>query len=357
MVKPKIIVRAIQKLGPLGRRRPGRVDRRKVKRPVEVDKRREVRPTKPDRRRLGRAISADEILKKLHQTERNFEPIKGRIIYLTSALGIEYPKGKRFVLRNIDLTALQKNVNRPLPGRKRKRVLFEELKRLLPGYEKAVKELGRWRFISAEYSRKDPKFPEALSMDTFTQRMFNRIRSLETERTSYSAAFIDLDRLKKINDFFGHMAGDEVIGRIIHELNLFVKKNNGLLAKFGGDEFPIFCPIPKQELAAKLVDVQQKISRLLADPTEFGIRLSGRKKNWKRWKTPTMSIGVSGRTANGIALERKQINDIVEDLKHEADSAMYTAKKRRNRITIYKPTMRKRFYLRIAKTFRKKAAA
>ncbi|MBI5032113.1 MAG: diguanylate cyclase [Chloroflexi bacterium] len=53
-----------------------------------------------------------------------------------------------------------------------------------------------------------------------------------------SLVFADLDGLKRINDQFGHVAGD----RALHQVGVILKKsfrNSDLIARIGGDEFVV----------------------------------------------------------------------------------------------------------------------
>jgi len=52
-------------------------------------------------------------------------------------------------------------------------------------------------------------------------------------------ALIDLDNFKLINDNMGHDAGDALLTEVAARLNVVINKNNGLVARFGGDEFAI----------------------------------------------------------------------------------------------------------------------
>ena len=90
--------------------------------------------------------------------------------------------------------------------------------------------------------------------------LFNRlfleeeIKRLDTGRNlPISIIMADIDRLKLINDTFGHKKGDEFI---IKAANL-IKANcrpEDLVARYGGDEFVIFLPGTSAEEAEKIVD-------------------------------------------------------------------------------------------------------
>ncbi|KQU45022.1 hypothetical protein ASG84_12255 [Rhodococcus sp. Leaf278] len=50
---------------------------------------------------------------------------------------------------------------------------------------------------------------------------------------------IDLDRLKALNDFLGHLAGDHFLETIADRLQSFVGESAGIVARLGGDEFVV----------------------------------------------------------------------------------------------------------------------
>ncbi|MGD9380687.1 MAG: GGDEF domain-containing protein, partial [candidate division WOR-3 bacterium] len=74
--------------------------------------------------------------------------------------------------------------------------------------------------------------------DLYNHRHFQEI--LETKISEVNELilmFLDIDHFKKINDTFGHQAGDKVLkflGRLISQV--------GIAARYGGEEFAIIMP-------------------------------------------------------------------------------------------------------------------
>lgn len=52
-----------------------------------------------------------------------------------------------------------------------------------------------------------------------------------------SVIYLDLDCFKKLNDTFGHKAGDEALVRVSNILQQYFSED--FIARFGGDEFVI----------------------------------------------------------------------------------------------------------------------
>ena len=127
---------------------------------------------------------------------------------------------------------------------------------------------------------------------------------------------MDIDHFKKINDTYGHMAGDEVLRKMGRLLNS-CKREGELLARFGGEEF-IMClfntDLANAQLAAdrfrKLVKNYDFTSALL----------------------PNGHITVS----IGLAVYQQTRHVTPDELVKAADEALYKSKADgRNRVTIY----------------------
>lgn len=144
------------------------------------------------------------------------------------------------------------------------------------------------------------------------------------KRTDKSVAvfFFDLDEFKKINDTFGHTAGDnllvsvgkrlkrylrpsDILSRMDRPLNLDQKHTENYLARIGGDEFTFIIP----DLTDKKVTtgIAERILSLFKEPFQIEDR----------------EIFIS--TSIGIAFYPDDGND-VEALLKNADIAMYKAK-------------------------------
>jgi diguanylate cyclase (GGDEF)-like protein len=76
--------------------------------------------------------------------------------------------------------------------------------------------------------------------------------------------FVDLDRLKTINDSLGHPAGDRAILEAAQRLRTWAGPT-GYVARLGGDEFAIAAVLPASQRTARL----QELSALLARPFTF----------------------------------------------------------------------------------------
>ncbi len=87
----------------------------------------------------------------------------------------------------------------------------------------------------------------------------------------FSLAVLDIDDFKRINDRFGHQAGDKVIQETASLMNSIIRKPD-TLARYGGDEFVIIyseCDLAKAERAlSRLRDVVQESQMVIPQTNE-----------------------------------------------------------------------------------------
>ncbi|WP_298439907.1 EAL domain-containing protein [uncultured Ferrimonas sp.] len=129
-------------------------------------------------------------------------------------------------------------------------------------------------------------------------------------RDSFSLLYIDLDHFKKVNDGFGHQAGDAVLKQTAQRLLQRLPKG-ARACRYGGDEFIVLLP--------QNTDIQRLCEQLVQDMAQ-PISLDGLHCELGA------SIGVAHYPEHGETLD---------DLLRGADIAMYEAKKYRNRSCVF----------------------
>ncbi len=72
----------------------------------------------------------------------------------------------------------------------------------------------------------------------FLSALHQRIARVERNGERIVLIFVDVDRLKAINDRYGHAAGDFALIEIAERLNAMMRSDD-ILARIGGDEFGI----------------------------------------------------------------------------------------------------------------------
>jgi len=137
----------------------------------------------------------------------------------------------------------------------------------------------------------------------------------ETARSSrtgdpFAVLFIDLDNFKRVNDEFGHEAGNEVLRNSARELAALIRSTD-LAARYGGDEFVLV-----------LVGTGLPGARAVAEKVRSDIERMGRRLGYPEGLV-TVSIGIA---ETRVAPEQ-------EDVLIAADRALYRAKQQgRNRV-------------------------
>ena len=129
-----------------------------------------------------------------------------------------------------------------------------------------------------------------------------------------SLLMLDIDHFKKINDTYGHHAGDLVLQQVTKKLTEGLREYD-LLARYGGEEFVVVLPDTRAREAAMVAQRLLQSIRKLAFPELAGT-------------TVTVSIGVISHSGT------KQEN--AEELLTKADTALYRAKQSgRDRVITY----------------------
>ncbi|MEO6154942.1 MAG: EAL domain-containing protein [Thermomonas sp.] len=118
--------------------------------------------------------------------------------------------------------------------------------------------------------------------------------------------YIDLDRFKMVNDVLGHGAGDVVLVAAAQRMRDAIG-TEGLIARFGGDEFVVLCNI--NDNAARPEQLARRIQQAFAEP----FLLQGEEFN------VTTSIGIALAPTDG---------ETSQQLTQNADVAMYDSKRR-----------------------------
>lgn len=72
---------------------------------------------------------------------------------------------------------------------------------------------------------------------SYFEQVFHAGTCAAEEKAEFFVAIFDLDRLKMINDNFGHLAGDELIRKFADGLLYHLSAGGDIIARFGGDEF------------------------------------------------------------------------------------------------------------------------
>jgi diguanylate cyclase (GGDEF)-like protein len=113
----------------------------------------------------------------------------------------------------------------------------------------------------------------------YNLRMFNEVwqrehAAAEGSRGVYALLMIDMDKLKDINDAFGHDAGNSAITLVAQCLQRSIR-NTDYAARFGGDEFAVLLPGASPDIAEAVVKrVRHNVFKTTLDLRSRMIRCS-----------------------------------------------------------------------------------
>lgn len=185
-----------------------------------------------------------------------------------------------------------------LPSADRDKAIIRRLKRELG---EALKQIEQLR-ASAETD---------FLLGIFNRRGFERelgraIAYIKRYQTGGALIVLDVDRLKPVNDAFGHAAGDQVLKAIVATITHQIRASD-VVGRLGGDEFGLLLwNLSETDARAKAASLEQAIDQL-------SFVFSGR----------TVTVGASA----GIAIldAHAEAGEALE----EADRAMYVRKAQR----------------------------
>ena len=142
--------------------------------------------------------------------------------------------------------------------------------------------------------------------------MLQEIARAQRAQQKMCVALLDLDNFKKLNDRFGHDAGDAALKHLVALCKNFLRPQDSV-ARYGGEEFVIVLPCADAQEGQKIL---QRLQRALTKE----IFMHNNEK-----LLITFSAGVAELTAA----------DTTEEIIKRADTAMYAAKKSgKNRVLV-----------------------
>jgi diguanylate cyclase (GGDEF)-like protein len=192
----------------------------------------------------------------------------------------------------------------------------------------AVTIASSFAFILMHKERADRETYELATTDSLTgvynRRTFKELAEPQLSRSRraklpVSLLMLDLDHFKRINDTYGHLAGDDVLRAFSILVRNCLRKED-LLARYGGEEFVVLLPGSSQEAAAALGErIRDEVASKPFDANRHLVRV-------------TVSVGVSSESSDTLPS--------LESMLGRADEALYAAKHQgRNRVVVLPPQL------------------
>jgi len=140
---------------------------------------------------------------------------------------------------------------------------------------------------------------------TIFGRFEEELERARRHRHPIALIIMDLDHFKRINDNYGHAAGDEVL-RVLGRLLTETARSADVIGRYGGEEFALCLPETTPKAAMQFSErLRKRIETLRVSTGEVEVRV-------------TSSFGVCGKNRVG--------NEELRELLSRADTALYRAK-------------------------------
>jgi diguanylate cyclase (GGDEF)-like protein len=167
-----------------------------------------------------------------------------------------------------------------------------------------------------------------LNLRSFEAGLATLIRTARGSRTSLALLALDVDRLKRLNDQYGHLTGAESVQTVGQVIARWLPAG-ALACRYGGDEFIIAVP------RCARADVVRLAGDLCCAVNDIAPVLAGR-----AFPSGTLSVSIGafcacfgGQDSPDVAASSDVL--LGEDLFREADAALYRAKAMgRNRVSV-----------------------
>jgi len=131
-----------------------------------------------------------------------------------------------------------------------------------------------------------------------------------------SVIMVDVDNLKKINDTYGHRAGDKVIREISRKVRECIRQID-TAARYGGDEFAVI--LPNTSLSDATVVAERMVNVVANSPAT--------------WRKEQIALSIS------VGLGQYDADTNPEDITSHSDQALYRAKQAgKNTMRIFEPS-------------------
>jgi|GEM_PF-389950 len=183
--------------------------------------------------------------------------------------------------------------------------LSKDLRKLLAKVESIESESNKTKELLEEerYRATHDALTGLPNREAYNERAFQELQRFQRYGRPLSMAVCDIDFFKKINDTYGHQAGDRVLKLIAKVVSTRLRKVD-FVARYGGEEFVMILPETGPQHALKVLDkIRGAVASAAFRFKEAPVKI-------------TISFGITGFVSD----------DSVELAFARADKAMYQAK-------------------------------
>ena len=180
--------------------------------------------------------------------------------------------------------------------------LNEVLRHRLERAERRLHEQAQQLKSYMSQARRDA-LTELPNRRAFNEELNRRIVESSRYEQALAVILFDVDHFKRINDQYGHAAGDAVLRALAEQFQSILRKSD-MAARYGGEEFAVILPMSTTDDG---IAMGERVRKALQDFTVS-------------WQDHAIPVTISG----GVA--QWQPDESAGDLLERADEALYAAK-------------------------------
>ncbi|WAC26928.1 diguanylate cyclase domain-containing protein [Ancylobacter sp. SL191] len=176
------------------------------------------------------------------------------------------------------------------------------------GYVASVRDIQRRKQAEShlEYLASHDTLTGLANRAVFDQRLAEAVRQAQRDGRRFALFCMDIDGFKRINDTFGHQAGDAVLSEAARRFQVAISDDD-IAVRLGGDEFALIRMLDDAEPAVSATMMAERLIDAMARPILFRAHEI----------QATLSIGIALAPQDGLD---------VDQVLSAADRALYAAK-------------------------------
>jgi len=151
---------------------------------------------------------------------------------------------------------------------------------------------------------------QILNRRALLERLEEELHRARRENVFFCLIMLDIDHFKRVNDEYGHQAGDKVLVEVVNRVKSKLRPYD-IIGRYGGEEFMVgILGADKEKGLKKAEDFRRSVEEKEFEYSDKKLKI-------------TISLGI---TCQKIGDTRNEIPQLLDDLTKKADDALYKAK-------------------------------
>ena len=119
-----------------------------------------------------------------------------------------------------------------------------------------------------EHQARTDSLTQIMNRGAIMARLHEEVARAKREGSTLALGVMDIDHFKRVNDTYGHAAGDQVLREVVRRLTVAVRPYDGL-GRIGGEEFLVLIPGAAREDARAVLERVRQASAPLPSITRI----------------------------------------------------------------------------------------